>query len=238
MLPITSAPRRRCRVSFSRQPVLCTTQRETGDTARHADLPCRAAMHMNNRPVIAVARSRRALAAAAILLALTATVVFGADRLPPPDTVPRVDLNRYLGSWYEIAGIPNRFQKHCRTNTMARYARRDDGRIEVINRCRDAKGDTDVAQGVARIVDSRSNAKLEVSFVSLFGWQLFWGDYWILDLAPDYAYAIVGTPDRRYGWILSRTPALDADSRKRIDARLRAAGYDPGAFVDTPQLHH
>jgi apolipoprotein D and lipocalin family protein len=189
-------------------------------------------------PVITGARCRRARAAAAMLLGLTATAVLGADRLPPPETVPRVDLNRYLGSWYEIAGIPNRFQKHCRANTMARYARLDDGRIRVINSCRDAKGDTDIAQGVARIVDSRSNAKLEVSFVSLFGWRLFWGDYWILDLAPDYAYAIIGTPDRRYAWILSRMPALNEDSRKRIDARLRAAGYDPSAFVDTPQLHH
>jgi apolipoprotein D and lipocalin family protein len=213
-------------------------QRETGDSVRHADLPCCAATQMNIPLVITAARSRRGLAAAATLLGLTATFVLGADRLPPPETVRRVDLNRYLGSWYEIAGIPNRFQKHCRANTMARYARLDDGRIEVINSCRDAQGDTDVAQGVARIVDSRSNAKLEVSFVSLFGWRLFWGDYWILDLAPDYAYAVVGTPDRRYGWILSRTPALDADSRTRIDARLRAAGYDPSAFVDTPQLQH
>jgi apolipoprotein D and lipocalin family protein len=193
---------------------------------------------MNIRPVIAAARRKRASTAAAMLLGVTAIVVLGADRLPPPETVPQVDLNRYLGTWYEIASIPNRFQKHCRANTMARYARLDDGRIEVINSCRDAKTDTDVSEGVARIVDRRSNAKLEVSFVSLFGWRLFWGDYWILDLAPDYAYTIVGTPDRRYGWILSRTPALDGDSRKRIDARLRAAGYDPAAFVDTPQLHH
>jgi len=188
------------------------------------------------RPIMIAAPFRRALAVAAVMLSLTATVAPGAGRVPPPETVPRVDLNRYLGSWYEIASVPNRFQKHCRANTIARYARLEDGRIEVINSCRDASGATDIAQGVARIVDNRSNAKLEVSFVSLFGWRLFWGDYWILGLAPDYNYAIVGTPDRRYGWILSRTPALNAESRERIDARLRAAGYDPSAFVDTPQL--
>ena len=92
-----------------------------------------------------------------------------------------------------------------------------------------------VPDSIARIVDASSNAKLEVSFVSLFGWQLFWGDYWVLELAPDYSYVIVGTPNYRYGWILSRTPVLSAEIHKHLDERLRASGYDPAAFVDTPQ---
>lgn len=188
---------------------------------------------MNTAQDVTAARQRQSTARAACLAALLIATTGFAGR--PPETVAFVDLKRYLGSWYEIAVIPNRFQKHCRADTMARYGHLADGRIEVINSCLDGDGNIDVAQGVARIVDSGSNAKLEVSFVSLFGWHLFWGDYWILDLSPDYSYVIVGTPDRRYGWILSRSPVLSADTRERIDERLRAAGYDPAAFVDTPQ---
>jgi len=169
------------------------------------------------------------------IAALIVTPGAGAENQPPPETVSFVDLNRYTGTWYEIASIPNRFQKHCRGNTMARYRRIEHERIEVTNSCLDKDGTVDKAHGVARIIDTTSNAKLEVSFVSLFSWQLFWGDYWILDLAPDYSYAIVGTPDYRYGWLLSRTPAMHAEIRNRVDKQLRESGYDPAAFVDTPQ---
>ena len=168
-------------------------------------------------------------------LAITITPGVSAEESPPPETVAVVDLDRYVGNWYEIASIPNFFQKHCRGNTMASYRAIEEQRIEVINSCLDKDGSVDTAQGIARIVDRTSNARLEVSFVSLFGWQLFWGDYWILDLAPDYSYAIVGTPNFRYGWILSRTPALSADVRNGIDKRLRSSGYNPAVFVDTPQ---
>jgi len=168
-------------------------------------------------------------------LAITITPGVSAEESPPPETVAFVDLGRYVGNWYEIASIPSFFQKHCRGNTMASYRAIEEQRIEVINSCLDKDGSVDTAQGIARIIDRTSNARLEVSFVSLFGWQLFWGDYWILDLAPDYSYAIVGTPDFRYGWILSRTPALSADVRNGIDKRLRSSGYNPAVFVDTPQ---
>jgi apolipoprotein D and lipocalin family protein len=175
-------------------------------------------------------------ALAAGIVSLTIAGAAAAGR-PPPETAAFVDLDRYLGTWYEVASIPNRFQKHCRANTTARYRRIEDGRLEVLNSCLNGDGAVEAARGVARVVDSRSNAKLEVSFVSLFGWRLFWGDYWILYLSPDYSQAIVGTPNRRYGWILSRTPAIPAETRKALDHRLRDAGYDPGAFVDTPQQH-
>jgi apolipoprotein D and lipocalin family protein len=178
----------------------------------------------------------RCLAAAVLGIAAAANpLLASAAKQAPPETVAFVDLDRYVGDWYEIASIPNRFQKHCRGNTMASYRSIEQQRIEVINRCLDQDGALDTAQGVARIVDTASNAKLKVSFVSLFGWQLFWGDYWILELAPDYSYVIVGTPNFRYGWILSRTPTLSAEIRKQLDERLRAVGYDPAAFVDTPQ---
>jgi apolipoprotein D and lipocalin family protein len=153
----------------------------------------------------------------------------------PPATVARVDLERYLGRWYEIARLPNRFQRHCRGNVTADYAWRDDGRLAVHNRCLDQNGGTDAAEGVARVVDPASQARLEVSFVSLFGWSLFWGDYWILDLDPDYRQVVVGTANRGYAWILSRTPTLTPAGRQRADQALRRAGYDPGALVDTAQ---
>jgi apolipoprotein D and lipocalin family protein len=168
-------------------------------------------------------------------LAVMAASGVSAVKQAPPDTVSFVDLDRYAGRWYEIASIPNRFQKHCRGNTVASYRPVAKQRIEVINSCLDKDGAVDTAQGIARIVDSGSNAKLEVSFVSLFGWQLFWGDYWVLELSPDYSYVIVGTPNFRYGWILSRTPELSAEIRQYLDERLSAAGYDPAVFVDTPQ---
>ena len=178
----------------------------------------------------------RCLAAAVLGIAVATFVPLASAAKPaPPETVAFVDLDRYVGDWYEIASIPNRFQKHCRGNTTASYRPIEQQRIEVINRCLDRDGSLDTAQGVARVVDTDSNARLKVSFVSLFGWQLFWGDYWILELAPDYSYAIVGTPNFRYGWILSRTPELSAEIRAHLDKRLQAAGYDPAAFVNTPQ---
>jgi len=169
------------------------------------------------------------------IAAITLPATVSAEKQPPPETVAFVDLDRYAGDWYEIASIPNRFQKHCRGNTTASYRPIKEQRIEVVNRCLDKDGSLDTAQGIARVVDTVSNARLKVSFVSLFGWHLFWGDYWVLELAPDYSYAIVGTPNFRYGWILSRTPTLPADIRDDLDERLRAVGYDPATFVDTPQ---
>ena len=153
----------------------------------------------------------------------------------PLSTVLQVDLDRYLGTWYEIARLPNRFQDQCVGNVTADYRRLENGNIEVRNRCLQASGEPDEARGVARVVDSTSNAKLEVSFVSLFGWRLFWGDYWILDLGVDYDYAVIGMPSRRYAWILSRTPQLSPERRRRIDGVLLRAGYDPAQLVETPQ---
>lgn len=165
----------------------------------------------------------------ASLLALTAAApVLAGD---PPPVVGHVDIARYLGTWYEIRKIPNRFQSGCAGNTTATYSLRADGRLNVINRCLTKDGTWDEADGIARVVDPVSNAKLEVSFVQVFGWNLFWGDYWIVDLAPDYSYVIVGHPERRYGWILSRTPTLAVD----LDPRLRELGYDPADFAISPQ---
>lgn len=153
-----------------------------------------------------------------------------------PETVSQVDLDRYVGTWYEIARLPNSFQDQCAGNVTADYNRLDDGNIEVVNRCVDKKGVLDEAHGVARVVDRSSNAKLEVSFVSLFGWRLFWGDYWILYLDDDYSHVVVGTPNRKYAWILARTRSLSAQAWERSRQILLRAGYDPDELVKTKLL--
>jgi apolipoprotein D and lipocalin family protein len=154
---------------------------------------------------------------------------------PALDTVESVDLERYAGRWYQIALIPNRFQDQCVRNTTAEYGLRADGRLDVTNRCLRADGSADSAEGIARVVDPDSKARLEVSFVSLLGLELFWGDYWIIDLDPDYQHVVVGTPSRRYGWILAREPQLPTATLDRLKAVLADQGYDPERFETSPQ---
>ena len=151
--------------------------------------------------------------------------------LPPLQTVPKVDLQRYLGTWYELAAFPQRFQKGC-TGTNATYSLRDDGKLDVLNRCHleTLDGKEKVANGRARVVDTQSNAKLEVSF---FG--PFWGEYWIIQLDPEYRYAVVGHPSRDYLWILSRTPTVDDAVYESIITKLKADGYPLDRLVKTVQ---
>jgi len=148
-------------------------------------------------------------------------------------TVDSVDLRRYAGRWYEFARLPNRFQKKCAGDVTASYAIREDGRIDVTNRCLNTDGSVRESKGIARVSDPKTNAKLEVSFVSIFGFNLFWGDYWIIGLADDYSWAIVGTPSRKYGWILSRTTDLPQEEWNRINRILEDKGYEPSAFNKT-----
>lgn len=145
-------------------------------------------------------------------------------RAHPVTTVTHVDLERYAGRWYEIAKIPNSFQKKCARGTTAEYALREDGRIAVRNHCLKFDGSPTEADGVAKVVDSKSNAKLKVSFVSLLGMRLFWGDYWVIGLDPEYRWAVIGTPNRKYGWVLARTPVEDA-SLEHAFAILERNGY-------------
>jgi apolipoprotein D and lipocalin family protein len=152
-------------------------------------------------------------------------------KLPPLQTVASVDLEKYAGTWYEIASFPQRFQEGC-TGTTATYTRREDGEIGVLNRCRkfSLEGEEDSVEGRARVVDAKSNARLEVSF-----FRPFWGDYWIIDLAPDYSFAVVGHPGRDYLWILSRTPAMDEATYAAILARLTEKGYETARLRRTIQ---
>ncbi|MEL6361038.1 MAG: lipocalin family protein [Pseudomonadota bacterium] len=147
----------------------------------------------------------------------------------PLETVEAVDLDRYLGKWYEIARFPNRFEKDCEGVT-AEYARRQDGLITVTNTCRKntPDGPEEVAKGRARIVNAETNAELKVSF---FG--PFWGDYWIIHLEEDYSVAIVSEPKGRYLWILSRTPTLPESQLKFLTEKIKADGFDTDALYFT-----
>lgn len=152
-----------------------------------------------------------------------------------PVTVDKVNLTRYTGLWYEIAKIPNSFQKKCISSSAARYSLNADGTIKVVNSCRDEDKEMSTAEGVARVVDSSTNSKLEVSFVNIFGIHLFWGDYWIIGLDDEYSYAVIGTPDRKYGWILSRTRQLPQEKLSAAYDILKKNGYNPKDFVATIQ---
>jgi len=142
---------------------------------------------------------------------------------PPLDVVEKVDLGSYTGRWFEIARYPNSFERGC-VGVTADYSLRQDGRINVINTCIEGSLDGDVRtiQGIARVVDEKTNAKLAVTFFGPFE-----GDYWILELGNDYEYAVVGDPSRKFLWILSREPMLDEALLGGILSRLPERGYDP-----------
>jgi apolipoprotein D and lipocalin family protein len=152
-------------------------------------------------------------------------------------TVEAVDLDRYLGDWFEIARYPNSFQRDCASDVRASYSRRPDGRIDVVNRCRARDGAVDEAKGVARVVNQHTNAQLKVRFAPAFLSFLpfVWGDYWILGLGESYSWAVVGSPDRKYLWILARDPALGAERYEEALSIARSNGFDTGRLVRTDQ---
>jgi apolipoprotein D and lipocalin family protein len=181
---------------------------------------------------MAVGVPLRALGLFALMGACATTTTTERLRLPPLQTVDAVDLARYTGKWFEIASYPQPFQKGC-TGTTASYTLLDDGEIGVVNRCRKGslQGQEDSAEGRARVVDTTTNAKLQVTFF----WP-FWGDYWIVDLGDNYEYAVVGHPGRDYLWILSRTPTMDDMVYQGVLERLRNKGYPLDRLQRTLQL--
>ncbi len=151
---------------------------------------------------------------------------------PPLPVVESVDLNRFIGKWYEIAKYPNFFQQQCHGGTTAEYASREDGSISVVNICREGSldGPESRIEGYATVTDTNSNAKLSVVFFPPFG-----APYWIIDLDPEYQWAVIGEPSRSTLWILSRTPTLSETTYGDILSRLPLKGYDPSRLVLTPQ---
>ena len=143
-----------------------------------------------------------------------------ADGDAPVRSVGKVDLGRYVGKWFEIASFPMFFQRQCVGDTTAQYALRPDGDISVVNRCRTAEG-FDEASGKAWAVEGTGNAQLKVSFF----WP-FRSDYWVIGLDEDYQWAVVGNPNRKYLWVLSRTPQLDREGLDRALQAARREGFD------------
>jgi apolipoprotein D and lipocalin family protein len=152
--------------------------------------------------------------------------------LEPLNVVEQVDVQRYMGKWYEIARYPNFFQGTDCAGTTAEYTLLEDGRVQVVNRCFEGglNGPEQTIEGTARVVDTETNAKLKVNFFGPFE-----GNYWIIDLGEDYQWAVVGDPTRTFLWILSRTPTMDETTYNDILSRLPDKLYDPSRLLPTVQ---
>lgn len=172
-----------------------------------------------------------------IAVLLVAACASPAEQYPPLPTVEAVDLERYAGTWHEVARYPNRFQADCARDTRATYTPLGRRRIEVLNQCVRADGSVMSVTGVAEVIDARSGAKLKVSFLP---WWLRWtglgrGDYWVLHLSPDYRIAVVGEPSRRFLWILARTPTVSEREIAGLLPVIRSAGYAPERLLRAAQ---
>ncbi|MEN6650092.1 lipocalin family protein [Stenotrophomonas hibiscicola] len=163
------------------------------------------------------------------LLACLLLAAFPVIATEPVRAVERLDIDRYAGQWHEIAHLPVSFQKQCVGDITANYGLRRDGRISVTNTCRNGDGERVVAEGVARPVAGHPG-QLQVRFVpDWLSWvPLVWADYWVLALDPDYQWALVGEPDRKYLWILSRLPEMDRARFEQLKEKAEAMGYDLG----------
>ena len=180
----------------------------------------------------AAARTLAVLAQAAVLGAAVAE-----PALSPLRTIERLDVPRYMGTWYEIAKFPNQFQVQCTSDTRADYTAQTDGTVRVVNRCRTENGQTTEAVGLARQpVGGPDSPKLQVRFAPAWlSWlPAVWGDYWIIDLEPDYQLVAVSEPRRAYLWILARSPRVDAAREASMLKRLAEQGFDVRRLQWTP----
>jgi apolipoprotein D and lipocalin family protein len=155
--------------------------------------------------------------------------------LTAPATTPFVDLRRYMGRWYEIARLPYFTQRRCVKDVQADYVLGEDGMVYVTNRCTHQDGSIGTAKGVARVVDRGSNARLEISFRTLYGVHVLWDDYWIIGVGADYEYALVGQPTRKRGWVLCREPNPDEARIQRWLEEFAGKGFPAQEFLRTRQ---
>jgi len=142
------------------------------------------------------------------------------------EVVPHVELAKYLGKWYEIARLPAKFEEGC-SDVTATYGLSKDGSVTVLNECK-RNGRLKVAKGRTKIVDKTTGAKLKVSF-----FRPFYGDYWIINLSDNYDYAVVGTPNRKYLWILNRTPKMDDKLFSQLTEFAKSKGFDVQKLIRT-----
>ena len=167
----------------------------------------------------------------AAILVLSGTFAHAADNpspVPPLTTISALDVPRYMGTWYEIAKFPAWFQKKCVADTRAEYSLLPGGKVQVINLCRQESGEMKEAVGSARQIGEKTSSRLEVRFAP--AWLSFipavWGDYWVIDLDPQYQLVAVSEPKREYLWILSRTTKVDSAAYDALLGRLTRKGFD------------
>jgi apolipoprotein D and lipocalin family protein len=173
-------------------------------------------------------RIKSLLAMSSLAALLSACSTSNEANLAPMPVVDKVDVSRYLGTWHQVAWIPNSFQGDCASDTKATYTL-DGADLKVQNQCLDDKGKTTEAIGIAKIVEGSNNAKLRVSF-----FRPFYGNYWVLALDPDYKWVLVGEPKRTFGWVLARDNKLDVATLNQILDRAVSLGYDRAAFKMSP----
>ena len=175
---------------------------------------------------------------AALSTAACAQPANNPDSAPPtpPRTIESLDVPRYMGTWYEIAKYPNRFQNQCVSDTQARYQLRADASVQVLNQCKNTQGKVEEAMGQARQVGDATSPKLRVRFAPAWlSWLPFvWGNYWVIDLDESYQLAAVSEPSREYLWILSRQPQVQPEAYNALLARLKAQGFDLTRLQVTP----
>ena len=168
-------------------------------------------------------------------MSLTLSVLMAAATAGPLPNQPvaELDLDRYAGQWHEIAHLPMFFQRKCVSDTTATYTRQPDGTIEVDNACRTAEGEVQRSIGAAKTVPGGKAGQLKVRFAPKWlSWiPGVWADYWVVDLDPDYRWAVVGSPSRKYLWILSRTPTMEKTTFDTLRTRAKQRGYDVSKLV-------
>ena len=155
----------------------------------------------------------------------------------PLESIASLDVPRYMGTWYEVAKYPNRFQRRCIANTSATYAIQPNGMLQVINRCQKEDGSITDALGAAKQVGDATSPKLEVRFAP--AWLSFlpfvWGNYWVIDLDPQYQLAAVSEPSRKYLWILSRSKTVEPKAYEALLQRLKEKGFNLDAIEISKQ---
>ena len=189
--------------------------------------------HRRRQAALGAAAAAFALAAAAFTASEARAQVNG-DSVQPVTPVDTVDLARYAGRWYEIARLPNSFQSKCTGETTADYELLSNGQFRVVNQCRQADGTLKRAEGRARLADRDGpTSKLKVRFAPAFlsFLPMVWGNYWILDLTPDYSAVLVGDPSRKYLWILARAPTLPDTTYQRLLATASRQGFDVSRLI-------
>ena len=155
----------------------------------------------------------------------------------PLEAIASLDVPRYMGTWYEVAKYPNWFQKRCIANTSATYAVQPNGMLQVLNRCQKEDGSMSEALGAAKQVGDANSPKLEVRFAP--AWLSFlpfvWGNYWVIDLDPQYQLAAVSEPSRKYLWILSRSKTVEPKAYEALLQRLKQQGFNLDAIEISKQ---